>query len=127
MANQHRNWPAEAKFLREQANRLKVAAAEFERGDDIALEAVDRLIALVDTVLLLAVDPGFSGQEFQPAILEKITDLRKKFPDVTIEVDGGINPKTAKQCIEVGADVLISASYIFDSPNLQEAIEALKI
>ena len=44
MANQHRNWPAEAKFLREQANFLKVAAAEFEHGDDIALEVVLRVI-----------------------------------------------------------------------------------
>lgn len=94
---------------------------------DVSVEAVEKLVPLADVVLLLAVSPGFSGQEFKDSILEKITHLRKEFPNAIIEIDGGINATTAKKCVEAGANILVSASYIFDSPNIKEAIQSLQL
>ncbi len=110
------------------AKKIKSRGLEFGVGlsPDVSVDSVKEIITLADIVLLLAVNPGFSGQQFQPAILEKIKDLRKLFSNVKIEVDGGINKETAKQCIDAGADILVSASYIFDSDNIKEAIETLK-
>ena len=93
---------------------------------NISVEEIQNLIPLADTILLLAVTPGFSGQMIQPIILEKIKKLRELFPGVKIEVDGGINPETAKECIKFGADILVSQNYIFSSNNIKEAIESLK-
>lgn len=93
---------------------------------EVSVEDVKSLVPLADVVLLLAVSPGFSGQKFNESILRKARDLRKAFPNVIIEVDGGINPVTAKTCVEAGADILVSGSYIFESADIKEAIENLK-
>ncbi len=76
-------------------------------------------------VQILAVNPGLSGQKFQPQVLEKIKFLKKNFPDVIIEIDGGINLETAKLCQEAGADILAVGSYIWESNNPQEAYRKL--
>lgn len=65
---------------------------------------------------VLAVDPGIAGQKFQEKVLEKIKFLRERAPAAKIEVDGGINPETAKMVKDAGADMVASASYIFDHP-----------
>lgn len=82
----------------------------------------------IDLVLMMSVEPGFGGQQFQPIALQKIAQLkefigRKK---VQISVDGGINDQTAPACILAGADVLVAGSYVFKSKNYQKAIERLK-
>ncbi len=64
---------------------------------------------------VLAVQPGPEGQQFLPFVCEKIKFLKEEFPDAIIEVDGGMNPETARQVKEVGADTIASESYIFDS------------
>lgn len=74
---------------------------------------------------ILAVSPGLAGQQFQKPVLEKIKFLRQKFPDVKIEVDGGINLETAKLAKDAGADIVASASYIFSNPYPQGAYEEL--
>lgn len=71
-------------------------------------------------VQILAVDPGLAGQEFQNSVLDKIGFLKKNYPGVIIEVDGGINLETAKLCKEAGADILVSSSYIWESENPKE-------
>ncbi|MCL5004552.1 MAG: ribulose-phosphate 3-epimerase [Patescibacteria group bacterium] len=76
-------------------------------------------------VQLLAVEPGLSGQKFQPQILEKIKFLKKNYSNVIIEVDGGINPETAKMCKEAGADILVVGSYIWESNNSLGAYKEL--
>jgi ribulose-phosphate 3-epimerase len=75
--------------------------------------------------LILAVNPGVSGQKFQASQLEKIKALRSARPDVKIEVDGGVTGETAPKIIEAGADILVSASYIWSSGNPREAYERL--
>ncbi len=76
-------------------------------------------------VQILAVNPGLSGQKFQPQVLDKIKFLKKKFSDVIIEVDGGINLETAKLCQEAEVDILAVGSYIWESGNPQEVYKEL--
>ncbi len=75
---------------------------------------------------ILAVPPGPSGQRFDESVLEKIKFLRERAPNAIIEVDGGINPETAKLAKEAGANILVSTSYIMNSPDPRGAYEELK-
>ena len=77
-------------------------------------------------ILILGVNPGFGGQEFKPEVVEKIRDLRETNPQLTIEVDGGMNPETAKMVIDAGANAIVAGSYIFGSKDIGEAITELK-
>lgn len=89
---------------------------------------MEKLLAHTDefkAFLLLAVHPGLAGQKFQHQIISKIEFLRERAPNVKIEVDGGINLETAKLAKEAGADILVSASYIFGSENPKKAYEQL--
>ncbi|MCG2694228.1 ribulose-phosphate 3-epimerase [Candidatus Parcubacteria bacterium] len=79
----------------------------------------------IDYVLIMGVDPGFSGQKFQPSILNKIKRLKKLAPNIKIGVDGGINKKNAKDIKKAGADFLCVASSIFKSKNLAKAVDVL--
>jgi len=74
---------------------------------------------------VLAVQPGPAGQEFLPFVMEKIRFLREELPDVTIEIDGGMNPERARQVKEVGADTIVSSSYIFNAADPKKAYEEL--
>lgn len=77
---------------------------------------LDHVMDLVDLVLVMTVNPGFGGQAFIP-LLDKITDVRARITaagrDIDLEVDGGINPETAKQVIAAGADVLVAGTAVF--------------
>ena len=79
----------------------------------------------IDMVLIMTVNPSFGGQKFIPEMIQKIKDLRKINKNIDIEVDGGINDKTAKLVKEAGANVLVAGSYIF-SGNYKEKIDSLK-
>lgn len=75
---------------------------------------------------ILAVSAGKAGQEFQKAVIPKIAILRRRFPGVTIEADGGINPAAAKLLKAAGVDILTTSSYVFNSENPQQAFQELK-
>lgn len=77
-------------------------------------------------VQLLAVKPGYSGQKFERKVLEKIVFLKALHPEVTIEVDGGVNNTTAPTLKDAGADILVSGSYIFDAKDKKAAYQELK-
>jgi ribulose-phosphate 3-epimerase len=78
---------------------------------------LDYLIDEIDLVLVMSVNPGFGGQTFIASQLRKIEAVRKMIDKtgraVRLEVDGGINPETARQCVEAGADVLVAGSSSF--------------
>ncbi len=78
---------------------------------------LDYLIDEIDLVLVMSVNPGFGGQGFIASQLRKIAAVRtmidKSGRDVRLEVDGGINPETARQCVEAGADVLVAGTAAF--------------
>ncbi len=84
----------------------------------------------ISMVLVMTVEPGFGGQSFMSDMLTKIKAIREKAnevnPGLMIQVDGGIVPETAKLCIEAGADVLVSGSYIFGADDIPQAIDSLR-
>lgn len=89
----------------------------------------ERLLAHLDDFhycQILAVFPGLAGQKFQPHVLEKIALIKKQRPNVILEVDGGITAETAAAAKKAGADIVVSASYIFESPDPNKAYEGLK-
>ncbi|WP_042223812.1 ribulose-phosphate 3-epimerase [Oceanobacillus manasiensis] len=94
------------------------------------VEMLYPILPEVDLVLLMSVNPGFGGQSFIPSTIQRIkqvADFREKNNlSFEIEVDGGINVTTAKQCSEAGADVLVAGSAIFNPTNRQEAILEIK-
>jgi ribulose-phosphate 3-epimerase len=93
-------------------------------------EAVFPYLEKLAMVLVMTVEPGFGGQSFMADMLPKIKAIREKAnqvnPDLLIQVDGGIVPETAKLCIEAGADVLVSGSYIFGAENIEDAVNSLR-
>ncbi|HBY90273.1 MAG: ribulose-phosphate 3-epimerase [Ruoffia tabacinasalis] len=92
--------------------------------------AIEAVLADVDLVLAMTVNPGFGGQTFIPSSLNKIKQLKalreENNYNYEIEVDGGINEETSKKCLEAGADVLVAGSYIFSHNNRKEAIDSLR-
>ena len=90
-------------------------------------QVAEDILPLVDGVLMLSVEPGYSGQEFHESVSEKIKSLREKFENINIEADGGVNPKKIKDIIKAGANRFVSASYIFSHANPSQAIEEYKI
>ena len=78
-------------------------------------------------ILILGVNPGLAGRPFNEKILEKIKFLKNYYPNVIIEADGGINLETAKLVKEAGADIVVSASYIWGSQNSEKAYQELTV
>ena len=95
-----------------------------------SLHVLDYVLEELDMVLLMTVNPGFGGQKYISYCDEKIRALRAMIDErglsVKIEVDGGINPQTAVQCVKAGADVLVAGTSVFRASDVKEAIEALK-
>ncbi len=81
------------------------------------VEVLDNVMDLVDLVLVMSVNPGFGGQSFIHSQLDKVRRIRAMIKetgrDIHLEVDGGVNPETAKLCVEAGADVLVAGSATF--------------
>lgn len=73
--------------------------------------------AVIDTVLLLSVRPGFGGQKFMPSVLPKVRTLRQKYPKLNIEVDGGINLENAQMVASAGANALVAGTTVFAGPK----------
>lgn len=84
----------------------------------------------ISMVLVMTVEPGFGGQSFMENMLPKISELRKEIErqnlTTDIQVDGGVDEKTAALCKAAGANVLVAGSYIFKSQDVAEAISILK-
>ena len=95
-----------------------------------SVDLLDEILSEVDMVLVMSVNPGFGGQKFIPASLDKIRRLRQKLKrldrQVLIEVDGRVNQETAPQLIEAGVDVLVAGSAVFGSADMKATIAALK-
>jgi ribulose-phosphate 3-epimerase len=90
-----------------------------------ALSKIKGALKYADFVLVMSVNPGFSGQEFIPSVIPKIKKLRAMFKG-DISVDGGVNNKVAGRLIRAGANILASGSYIFAAKDTREAIERIR-
>ena len=94
------------------------------------VDAIQDYLSLLDVVLVMSVEPGFGGQSFKEIALDKIKDLatrrKENSAHYLIEVDGGINATTGKQCKDAGVDVLVAGSYVFNSDDYTQRITSLK-
>ncbi len=89
------------------------------------LGKIKPVLKYVDFVLVMSVNPGFSGQGFKPSVVPKIKELRSIFKG-DISVDGGINDKTASIVIKAGANILAAGSYVFAANDKKAAIERIR-
>ncbi len=81
---------------------------------------------LLDLALCMSVNPGWGGQVFIPFSLDKLTRMRGALPDsVALEVDGGVHEATAQQCVQAGANLLVTGSAVFGSPDPAGAYAAI--
>ncbi|WP_252313836.1 ribulose-phosphate 3-epimerase [Sinobaca sp. H24] len=94
------------------------------------VQSILPILKEVDLVLFMTVNPGFGGQAFIPEVMDKVKELRsiidEKQYKAEIEIDGGVNEKTAKLCVEAGADVLVAGSAIYSQKDRAGAIAAIR-
>ncbi len=94
------------------------------------LSLVEEVLANVDMLLIMSVNPGFGGQKFIPSAVDKIARLKSMLDErnliVDIEVDGGINAATARQVIAAGANILVAGSAVYGAPDIPQAINAIR-
>lgn len=95
-----------------------------------SLSTIEEILPYVDMVLLMTVNPGFGGQSFIESMVAKIERLHNMLKErgltVDIQVDGGINEKTARLVREAGATVLVAGSFVYGAEDTAEAIASLK-
>lgn len=77
-------------------------------------------------VLVMTVEPGFGGQKFMASELPKVTALRKKYPNLNIEVDGGLGLGTVDQAADAGANVIVAGSAVFGAESPADVIAKLR-
>lgn len=94
------------------------------------LAAVEEILPYVDMVLLMTVNPGFGGQSFIETMVPKVRRLAEMIKErdlaIDIQVDGGINDKTAKLVTAAGANILVAGSYVYGAEDVAQAIASLR-
>lgn len=95
-----------------------------------SLSAVEEVLDCVDMILLMSVNPGYSGQKFIPSIIEKTQRLHRMIAasghDILVQIDGGINDSNIHQLYKAGARCFVGGNYIFHAPDPKAAILKLK-
>ena len=92
---------------------------------DTPVAKIAPILPKVDMVLIMSVFPGFGGQDFMPEVLDKVRWLRAHYPNLDIEIDGGINDKTAPLAVAAGVNVLVSGSYITKAKDPAKAAKKM--
>lgn len=94
------------------------------------VRTLENIIAEIDVVCLMSVNPGFGGQQFIENTYRKITELKSLIIEsesrALIEVDGGVGPENARRLVEAGADILVAGNAVFGAPNPEAAISRLR-
>lgn len=94
------------------------------------LNHLDYIMDKVDLILVMSVNPGFGGQSFIPATLDKLRSIKARINesgrDIRLEVDGGVKVNNIKEIAEAGADMFVAGSAIFDSEDYQQAIDSMR-
>jgi len=108
-----------------QAIKARGVRAGVSLNPHTPIEVIQHVMDMVDLVLIMTVNPGFGGQSFIP-VMDKIAAARRMIDAesaksgrlIDLEIDGGVNPETAKQCIAAGADLLVAGTAVFkDGPS----------
>ena len=89
-------------------------------------QAVKEYLPDCDLVLIMTVEPGFGGQAFMADMMPKVRAIKSWAPQMTVEVDGGINKETIRLCAESGADVAVAGTSVFRAPDAGKMMEELK-
>ena len=107
-------------------NKMK-AGLSIKPGTPV--EKIFPFLEKLDLVLVMSVEPGLGGQKFITGTLDRISTLISEIVEVQskalISVDGGINDVTGKDCLNIGADVLVAGNYLFNAPNFKERYDSL--
>ncbi|KAJ6509432.1 ribulose-5-phosphate 3-epimerase [Mycena vitilis] len=106
------------------ARNMKVGVAISPDTPSTAI--TDEVANAADMLLVMTVYPGRGGQKFLDRCVPKVSELRARFPDKDIEVDGGVGPKTIDACAHAGSNVIVAGTAIFNAPNPEEVITSLK-
>lgn len=114
-----------------QAIRARGLKAGVALNPGTSPRVLDHVMDSLDMILVMSVNPGYGGQKFIPSQLDKISELRRmcelQSQKIILEVDGGVNPQTAKDCIRAGATALVAGSAVFKGAgSLSENIAALR-
>ncbi|MBQ1265966.1 MAG: ribulose-phosphate 3-epimerase [Proteobacteria bacterium] len=91
------------------------------------LDGLKYVIDDLDFVLLMSVNPGFGGQRYIPSVTRKIAELRAMYPEVAIEVDGGIKAATISEAARAGANIFVSGTGVFSASDYGAAISELRM
>ncbi|QDT06190.1 Ribulose-phosphate 3-epimerase [Rubripirellula lacrimiformis] len=92
---------------------------------ETSLASIRPCLADIDMVLVMSVEAGFGGQKFNPVALEKLQTLRSEFPDLLLEIDGGIDPTTIGPARAAGCDLFVVGSAIFKTDSYADAMKVL--
>lgn len=84
------------------------------------------MLTFLQMVLVMTVEPGFGGQKFMPDMMPKVEELRKRYAELNIEVDGGLSEKTIDVAAEAGANVIVAGSAVFGANDPSEVIAKLR-
>lgn len=116
------------RFIHEQGMSAGIALKPDTKVDVLwdILEPSNPKEEIPDMVLIMTVHPGFGGQKFMASELPKVTALRKRYPDLNIEVDGGLSEATIDQAAEAGANVIVAGSAVFGAKSPGDVIAKLR-
>lgn len=93
---------------------------------ETSLEEVKPYLENADLVLVMTVEPGFGGQKFMEDMMPKVEWLRENYPELNIEVDGGVNTTTIEACTKAGANVIVAGTAVINANDQKKVIAQLK-
>ncbi|MCA9370733.1 MAG: ribulose-phosphate 3-epimerase [Candidatus Peregrinibacteria bacterium] len=124
----HAEAVAHTEHRKELIQRIRAggATAGIAINPETSLDSVGDVLEEIDLLLVMSVHPGFGGQPFIEHVLSNVRTARSAFPDLMIQMDGGINKDTASECVKAGANNLVSGSFIFGASDRKMAINSLR-